>query len=425
MKAPLEGKPLMAGILERDPLIHRYFYIGKICKKIERLELSNEGAITIGNTNHLGHTFDLTIPGKNSEVKIPWYIFQEENKHYDSDEKPEQNVFFECDQSGEITTPEKKCKEPIYVPWKRNDELPKSSDENLQNLKGATLFKINFPYQRFYFRKDNEFLELRAINPIEFEGLFPLKQAVLEEQFPHCEWAVQICMHAQILDKKVTAVTRKNNGDLFIDFDNNTTLFVVGDPHFHTFNDDTLWDLINPETGEWLSTYVEGHYQRTEHAKRKKGEISESALLDNLKEQVRLQRELIDSLAKKYPIVLDFESSHQFPNRGKVNCDNSVWEFRKYSEGYFFTDEKSHRELAMYRDFQNHNNLEAWRVYCYLNSIFRDRRIEHEYIRRLMNALSDKTDSPIEKIGDRYFWNESKKKTGLKFGDFKIKKKRT
>ncbi|MBP7863759.1 hypothetical protein KA183_18890, partial [bacterium] len=361
MKAPLEGKPLMAGILERDPLIHRYFYIGKICKKIERLELSDEGAITIGNTNHLGHTFDLTIPGKNSEVKIPWYIFQEEKEHYDSDEKPEQNVFFECDQSGEITTPEKAFKEPIYVPWKRNDES-KSSDENLQKLKGATLFKINYPYQRFYFRKDNELLELRAMNPVEFQGLFPLKQSALEEQFPRCEWAVQVCMYAQLLDKKVTTVTRKNNGDLFIDFDNKTTLFVFGDPAYDSFNDDSLWDLISPETGEWLSTYIAG----TELAERKQGEISESALLDNLKEQVRLQREIIEAFAKKYPEILDSKSSNKIPMQGQIECDKSVWEFRRDSEGYSFIDRKANREMTMYRDFQNPNNLEAWRIHRYL-----------------------------------------------------------
>ncbi|MBP7863980.1 hypothetical protein KA183_20005, partial [bacterium] len=111
---------------------------------------------------------------------------------------------------------------------------------------------------------------------------------------------------------------------------------------------------------------------------------------------------------------------------GQIECDKSVLEFRRDSEGYSFIDRKANREMTMYRDFQNPNNLEAWRIHRYLNSIFKDRRIEHEYIRRLMNALSAKTDSPIEKIGDRYFWNESKKEQpGLKFGDFKIKKKRT
>lgn len=427
MQGPLEGKPLMAGILEKDPLIHRYFYIGKICEKTQSLELSDDGAITISNTNHLAHTFDLTIPGKNSIVQTPWYIFQEE-EYPNPDEQHLQSVLFECNQYGEITTPEKKSMEPVNIPWKRNEGLPKNSDDNLQKLNGATLFKINFPNQRFYFKKNNELFELRAINPIEFQGLFLLKKAALEDQYPHCEFASEICMFAQLLDKKVTAVTRKDNGDLYVDFDNKTTLFVVGDPPFHAFNDDTLWDLINPKTGEWLSTYIEGQFQRTEHSQRKQGEISESTMLDNLKIMVRLQKEALDKLAQSHPIVLDSESFNQFPKRGLVEINGSLWEFRRYSEGYLFIEEKSGRELAMYRDFHNTNNIEAWRIYSYLNSVFKDIRIEHEFIRRLMNSLAEKSDSPVEKIGDRYFWNKNKKKTyqslQKKLGDFIVKRKK-
>ncbi|MDX2106464.1 MAG: hypothetical protein SFY67_08685 [Candidatus Melainabacteria bacterium] len=427
MQAPLEGKPLMAGILEKDPLIHRYFYIGKICAEIQSLELSSEGAITISNTNHLAHTFDLTIPGKNSIVQTPWYVFQEE-EYPNLDEQHLQSVLFECNQHGEITTPEKKSMEPVNIPRKWNEGLPKDSDDNLQKLKGTTLYKINFPNQRFYFRKDAELFELRAINPIEFQGLFLLKKEAMKEQYPHCEFAVEICMLAQLLDKEVTAVTKKDNGDLYVDFDNKTTLLVIGDPPFHNFNDDSLWDLINSKTGEWLSTYIKGQFQRTEHAQRKRGEISESTLLENLKVMVRLQKEALDKLAQKHPVVLDSEFVNQFPKRGFVEFNGSLWEFRKYSEGYLFIEAKSRRELAMYRDFQNPNNLEAWRIYSYLNSVFKDIRIEHEFIRRLMNALAEKSDSPIEKIGDRYFWNETNKKVDQslhkKIGDFIVKRKK-
>jgi len=93
MNAPLIGKPLMAGILERDPILLRYFYLGKLCEKIELLKLEDDGSIIISNQNKLKHEFVLTIPGKNSKVEIPWRITQEEKHHY-RDEKSTRSVFF-------------------------------------------------------------------------------------------------------------------------------------------------------------------------------------------------------------------------------------------------------------------------------------------------------------------------------------------
>lgn len=428
MKAPLKGKPRMAGILEKDPLTHRYFYIAKICQKIQRIELNNDGSITIGNTNSFGHEFDLTIPGKNSEVKIPWYIFQEE-EYVGLKEVQEQSIFFECDDSGEITTPEKKTQLPISVKWSSwccNDHL-NLSDKNLQQLKGSVLVKINLPRQRFFFKKDEILLELRTINPPEFEGLLAFKTKDLDDQYPHCEQAVRTCIYAQFLDKRVSAVTKKENGDLYIDFDNKTTMFIIGEPIYGDFyldDEESSWELINAGSGDWLSHYYEGKHRTEKLEKRIKIDMSESRLLVYLKKQVNLQNQMIEAMTQKFPVILNAEAIDYFPTRGRIECSDSAWEFRRNSRGFTFEDEKSKMELVIQMNLLNPNFLDAWRVYCFLNSVLKDKKIELSDVRGLLNKLTEKVDSPIHKNGKHYLWDEKKRNLGIKIGDFIVKKKR-
>jgi len=336
---------------------------------------------------------------------------------------PQEVFFFQCDNSGLITTPANEQLEPLYVPWARDDDSH-IDDENLQKLKGSTLFKIFYPDQQFYFKKDNAIFELRVMNPIEFEGFLTLKKTDLEAQYPHCGSAVKVCMFAQFLDKKVSAVTNKSNGDLFIDFDNKTTLVCVGDPALDGFDDDNLWELIDTRTGDRLSMHFEGKVKEAEIAKRTKVEISENQLLVHLEEQVRLQNLILKSFNQKFPELEDSNDIERFPNRGQIECAGISWEFRKAGPGYVFEEQGWGRKLDLRSEFQNPNLFNSCRVHCYLNSVLKDQRIERMDITHLLGRICRNKKTPVNRYKEWYIWGEGLEESEFKGQEFKVSVKK-
>lgn len=253
MNADINARPYMAGILENDNFLRKAFYLGKVFDE-NVIELLADGTLSLHSINQLGHDFTLEVSGKNNSGQNPWCTTQSSNY------RDEREIFFQCNSEGQVFISKEKPLPSLWFCATDSASGSKYDDDSLQKLRGKKLERIHFdinPVRLFFVEPNNiagEVLELRLLNDADFTGDLLLKKEALQDQYRHCESSVEVCMYAQFLNKNVNQVSLKENGDLTLDFENNTTLIAKGDPPKHECLMEH-WELLDARTNNQLTAY--------------------------------------------------------------------------------------------------------------------------------------------------------------------------
>lgn len=254
MNAEMNGRPYMAGELEKDAFLRKSFYLGQIYTHVNQITLLPDNTLVLDSTSSKGNNFSLQIPCKNETACAPWCVTQSDNN------SSTREVFLECDKNGQITFPQNRTLNPL---WFITEELHRdwqNDDSAINKLKGKRLVSLHFDIfpNRLFFLDANdtessgEALELRVMNGARFEGNLPLRQKVMEDQYRNCD--LTVFSYAQFLNLIVLQTTLTEKGDLILDFENNASIIVLGDPSQDRGND-ILWSLLDARTNSVLTLH--------------------------------------------------------------------------------------------------------------------------------------------------------------------------
>lgn len=83
----------------------------------------------------------------------------------------------------------------------------------------------------------------------------------------------------------------------------------------------------------------------------------------------KLQGELLSALVRDQPNVRLPEDIRDLPVRGKVNADNTVWEFKRHGLGFTFEEERGGRVVSMHDCLPHSDVICSWRLLLYLESL--------------------------------------------------------
>lgn len=226
MNLNLMAKPAMDGELEKDAFLRSAFYLGNIWNVKQSMLLREDNSLTFESTTKAGHEFKLEIPSLVDSGDYSWMLTQ-------GDFLESRDVFFKCDKNGLVTLPQETLPESLWH-WCGDGSSNWHNDRSvMQRLRGARLLSVHMENQirLFFVEKDtNEVYELMVYIGMNAQGKLKLNGSVLKDQYRPCETAIIMCQYAEFLDQIVNQVKVKKNGNLILDFENDTTLTICGEP---------------------------------------------------------------------------------------------------------------------------------------------------------------------------------------------------
>ncbi len=400
MNVEVSARPYMAGELEKEPFLRKAFYLGKIFGKENSFDLTAENTLTMKSKNELGHDFILELLAKNELGQTSWWITQ-------GDFFKERDVFFKCDHQGQISAPQESLPESLwFVENFAREENP--NDENaLQRLKGKRLSAVHFGYPtRLFFSDQNnpeDTLQIWFDNGAKFAGQMALRMDVLSDHYRNCQAELEFCSYAQFIDRVVENVVLDSSNSLILDFDNNTTLTVTGDPAEDDYTD-ILWSLI--ETKNWQPLF-DCYSNNTDLADVPipKTKFSQRDLLKHIDKYMKLQTAVLEKFAEIEPYILRQDTFLQTRKRGTLYLDGSRWDYWRHGFGFSFSEFESEVELNIHTHGHEPDKLDEWRIICYLNSLFPNEKIDAEAIKSAMQSLAEKSGNPLHRQGQMYTWD--------------------
>lgn len=226
MQMNLTARPALDGELEKDAFLRNAFYLGNIWDVEQKIMLQDDNSLIFESTTHAGHEFKLEIPSRADSGDYSWMLTQ-------GDFLDDRDVFFKCDANGNVTLPQKHLPDSLWY-WDRDRDSEWHNDERvMQKLKGTRLLSVHNQGQvRLFFEDQSSKVVYELIILIETtaQGKLKLNPNVLNDQYRSCKRAIEFCQYAEFLNQIVSQVTVKKNGNLILDFENETTLIASGAP---------------------------------------------------------------------------------------------------------------------------------------------------------------------------------------------------
>ncbi|QQR59875.1 MAG: hypothetical protein IPG59_10445 [Candidatus Melainabacteria bacterium] len=226
MNMNLTAKPAMDGELEKDPFLKNAFYLGNIWDVEQNIMLQEDNSLTFESTTKAGHEFKLEIPSHADSGSYSWMLTQ-------GDFLDDRDVFFKCDANGNVTLPKENLPDSLWH-WDSDRDSKWHNDEGvMQKLVGTRLLSVHNQGQvRLFFEDQNTKVVYELIVLIETtaKGKLKLNGSALKDQYRPCVRAIELCQYAEFLNQIVSDVTVKKNGNLILDFENETTLIASGAP---------------------------------------------------------------------------------------------------------------------------------------------------------------------------------------------------
>lgn len=226
MKMNLKAQPAMDGELEKDAFLRNAFYLGNIWNTEQKMMLQKDNSLTFESTTQAGHEFKLKIPSRADSGDYSWMLTQ-------GDFLDDRDVFFKCDTKGNVTVPQENLPDSLWH-WESDKSADWINDESvMQKLVGARLLSVHNQGQvRLFFEDQNTKVVYELIVLIETtaQGKLKLNESALKNQYRPCVRAIELCQYAEFLDQIVSQVKVKKNGNLILDFENETTLIASGAP---------------------------------------------------------------------------------------------------------------------------------------------------------------------------------------------------